>query len=352
MKVTVKEFLNVRVGKASLNAPTYQYLAPGTVLDVEDELYEGDRFESISQWLKDGAGNFYWVGGTNYPLEVSSVQLESAPQSYEYWHLKNFGIKEIHDKGYRGQGINVCVIDSGIASGHSGFNYTKIVTKCFIDQSITNDGLDNEGHGTICAGVIAANGEKVAGVAYEANMIIYKGYSYYKEKEIDLIYAMENVPSSCDVVSISYAFGDPANFQRLKKAIEQLIKDGKIVVVGHGNNNNTPNLLSSIEGVISVGAVDEKGEYKQYSCTTGTIHILAPGVNIQTTFMKGDYGAETGTSLATPFVASICAMMKQINKNTNAFKALELIRNSNRVSKDGLIRIIDPLLIIDKIRRV
>ena len=58
MKVTVTKYLNVRVGKASVNAPSYQYLAPGTILEVEDKTYKGDKYEDKDDWLKDAAGNY------------------------------------------------------------------------------------------------------------------------------------------------------------------------------------------------------------------------------------------------------------------------------------------------------
>ena len=79
MKVTVKVFLNVRVGKPSVNAPCYQYLAPGTELEVDGNLYPGDKFEGIDTWLKDEAGNYYWSGGVNYnPIQTFTPKSRQA----------------------------------------------------------------------------------------------------------------------------------------------------------------------------------------------------------------------------------------------------------------------------------
>ena len=63
MKVLVKHFLNVRAGKPSVNAPCYQYLAPGSEVEVDGKLYKGDQFEGINTWLKDDVDNYYWSGG-------------------------------------------------------------------------------------------------------------------------------------------------------------------------------------------------------------------------------------------------------------------------------------------------
>lgn len=340
MKVTVTNFVNVRVGKPSLNAPTYQYLAPGTVLEVEDDLYTGDLFEGSNQWLKDKAGNYYWASATNYSF-AGTIN----PSCYDAWHLRDYHIKAIHDKGFRGQGVSICIVDSGIVAAHPGFDYTKISGKGFMDQVITNDYQDDHGHGTECAGITSANGKKVLGIAYEANLRAFKGYSNISSEEADMICAIENIPLNIDVVSISYVFLDVKLLDRMTRAISKLINANIIVVAAHGNNDTPPNLLSSIPGVISVGAVDEKGQYAPYTCKSGTFTVLAPGVNIRTT-NKTDYTTDTGTSFAAPFVASIFALLRQTDKTFGPAQALEYINNNHTFSKDGLKKIIDPSAIL------
>ena len=58
MKVTVKDYLNVRVGKPSVNAPCYQYIAPGSEIEVDGKLYTGDMYDGSDQWMKDEGGNY------------------------------------------------------------------------------------------------------------------------------------------------------------------------------------------------------------------------------------------------------------------------------------------------------
>lgn len=336
MKVTVKDFVNVRVGKPSLNAPTYQYLAPGTVLEVDDNLYTGDLFEGSNQWLKDKAGNYYWAAATTYSF-AETIN----PSCYDAWHLKSYSIKALHDKGFKGQGVTICIVDSGIVAAHPGFDYTKISGKGFLNQLITNDTKDDYGHGTKSAGVISANGKEAVGIACEANLMVFKGYSYTRSKEADMIYAIENIPLDVDVVSISYVFADTRLVNKLTGAISRLIDANIIVVAAHGNTDTSPNLLSSIAGVISVGAVDENGQYKPYTCNQGTFTVLAPGASIRTTNLK-NYTQETGTSYATPFMASVCALLRQRDKTFSPARILEYINNNHTLSKDGLKQVIDP----------
>lgn len=348
MKVIVKHYLHARIGKPSLNAPTYQYLAPGSELEVTGELFDGDPFEGSSKWLKDSAGNYYWAGGVTFPSQNNGLEYVD-PASYEHWHLKNFHIRELHDKGYRGEGVTVCVVDSGIAKGHPGFDYTRISGKSFLNQVIGEDFTDDYRHGTKCAGVIRSNGEKIIGVAPEVDLLVYKGYSYTRSKEEDIIYAIENVPLYCDVVSISFVFTSIANKERLTKAIERLTAHKIVVVAAHGNADDRRNLLCDMKDVISVGAVDNSGEYKPHCCAYGVIDILAPGVKILSTSLKGIYEEDSGTSFAAPFIASICAIMRQINRATDGTKALSLLKSTSKVSNDGLIKIVDPLHLINQL---
>ena len=90
MKVTVTKYLNVRVGKPSVNAPCYQYLAPGSILDVDGNIYKGDVFDGINTWLKDDSGNYYWVGG----LDKDNFKNQLLTKITDKWWLQNFNIRQ------------------------------------------------------------------------------------------------------------------------------------------------------------------------------------------------------------------------------------------------------------------
>src|SRR5687767_10152935 len=106
MKVTVKDYLNVRVGKPSLGALTNQYLAPGSIIDVEDNPYTGDPYEGIDTWFRDAANNYYWTGGFTHNLsQVAAVTL------VDYLALLNI---QGGKPAKHGNKIRVAVLDSGI----------------------------------------------------------------------------------------------------------------------------------------------------------------------------------------------------------------------------------------------
>ena len=118
MKVTVKDYLNVRVGKPSLNAPNFQYLAPGSILEVDGTLYPGDKFEGIDTWYKDEAGNYYWSGGVEKKVEdkkTTESNLVAQIEKIDYREL--IKLKNPLANGF-GEGVKVAVLDSGIYSNH------------------------------------------------------------------------------------------------------------------------------------------------------------------------------------------------------------------------------------------
>src|ERR1700744_5797251 len=121
MKVTVTKYLNVRVGSPSLNAPCYQYIAPGSEIEVDGQLYTGDAYDGISTWLKDAGGNYYWSGGVDYksaqsqgPTTNFQQFLDQSLSGSALSRIVNYGQLLNIDQQYKakaGQGVTIAVVD-------------------------------------------------------------------------------------------------------------------------------------------------------------------------------------------------------------------------------------------------
>ena len=107
MKVTVKDnYLNVRVGKPSVNAPCYQYIAPGSIIDVDGKLYKGDKYgdSNIDIWYKDALGNYYWSGGLNNKVaDTTNLNIID-------YNIKSPLPSEV--KATKGNSITIGIVDS------------------------------------------------------------------------------------------------------------------------------------------------------------------------------------------------------------------------------------------------
>jgi len=316
MKVTVKDYLNVRVGKPSVNAPTFQYLAPGSEIETDGLSYPGDLYEGIDAWVKDLAENYYWSGG----LSLSNI---GGPQQFipekMSWGHKWYNIPFIwNDLDTMGQGVTVAVIDTGVDYSHPDLS-SKIhaSSKSFINQSSEINDID--GHGTNMAGIIGASGIKVFGVAPDSKLLILKASDQVRGANSDLFAQALDYASTIeevDIISISSILTDTVT---LRKAINKCLLANKILVAAIGNSRDFIGLPNGPDPdtfpacypkVLAIGAFDNTGKICSFSNWNANLSFLSPGdFSILTTGLNNTTSMGTGTSIATAFSAGCLALM-------------------------------------------
>ncbi|WP_257140748.1 S8 family peptidase [Bacillus thuringiensis] len=203
--------------------------------------------------------------------------------------------------------VKIAILDSGISKNHPDLvgkikgEYNAIN----VDEPI----VDNLGHGTAIAGIIAAkdNDKGVVGISPESDIFSVKVLSDSGEGDIgSLIRGIEwCINNEMDIFNISFGLG--ANNLELRGTIDKAIQKNIIIVAAAGNN-----YISKVEypakfaNVISVGAIDSNLQRASFS-STGKIDFTAPGVNILSTNNLGGYERYSGTSFATAYVTGIIA---------------------------------------------
>ena len=196
-------------------------------------------------------------------------------------------------------------------------------------------------HGTHVAGTIGAetnNGQGVAGVTWRGKIMPLRalnprggGNSYDLAQAIYYAAGLANnsrsLPSRrADIINMSIGLlGGKCESKRiraLENAIKQALDSGVHVVVAAGNDNcDEPEPMSTIDGVITVSAVDENRRKARFSNYGRKIDVAAPGVKILSTVsdhsqfpsVKSDYKRKNGTSMAAPHVAGVLALMLSVN---------------------------------------
>ena len=233
-------------------------------------------------------------------------------------------------ESYRGYGITIAVIDTGIDTDHpefagriSEYSYNATEDKIVKDW-LTEDGSydwslieDEQGHGTAVTGVLAASmdGNGVVGIAPNVNIIVIKAecdaagnFKRTSDLIFGLYYAIER-----DVNVVNMSFGTYGLINPFAEAT-QLAYDSDIICVAAAGNKATSALCwpAADEKVIGVGALGDGWTLAEYSNYGENTDLVAPG-NIYTTLMGGQYGTMNGTSLASPVVAGSIALFLQNN---------------------------------------
>jgi len=206
--------------------------------------------------------------------------------------------------------INVAVLDTGVDLDHPDLA-AKLTSNINFSGSATAD--DVYGHGTHVAGIAAAmtnNGIGVAGLGCSSTIMNVKvlgdtGSGAYSWIASAIIWAADN---GAEIINMS--LGGSSASSALEDAINYAWGKGVVVVAAAGNGGNTtPFYPAYYVNCIAVAATDVNDARASWSNYGGWVDVAAPGVNIYSTLKDNGYGYKSGTSMASPHVAGLAALV-------------------------------------------
>ncbi len=210
-----------------------------------------------------------------------------------------------------GEGVKVAVLDTGIDRDHPDLAEAVEEVRDFTGEGVE----DGNGHGTHVAGIVAArrNGRGFAGVAPRCRLLVGKvlrdaGGGTHAWIAAGIDWAVER---GADIISMS--LGSAHDSPELFGAVHRALAAGRILICAAGNDGalfaNGIGYPGRYGSVITVAAHDRNGNPAGFSSRGGEIDVMAPGERIWSTWKDGGYAELSGTSMATPFVAGLAALV-------------------------------------------
>ena len=187
-----------------------------------------------------------------------------------------------------------------------------------------SDPMDENGHGTHCAGIIGAEGENdigIAGVNWKVRIMPLKfmnagGFGTTKDAIEAINYVIARKKDGVNVRIISASWGSTQKSRALEDVIRKAYENDILFVAAAGNssvsNDRSPHYPSSynVPNVVSVAALDRNDQLASFSnWGVKSVAIAAPGVDILSTWLNNAYEEKSGTSMATPVVSGVAALI-------------------------------------------
>lgn len=256
-------------------------------------------------------------------LIATSVPIVGAPQVWERL-------------GARGKGVVVAIVDSGIDYRHytlgGGLGPGFKVAGGYDFADLDDDPMDEFGHGTHVAGVLAGDTAPLIGVAPQATLLAYKVLGKDgRGLDSSIIAAIDrgidpngdgDRSDRVDVMNLSLGRLTWGDADPLVQAVERAVAAGIVVVVAAGNSGgpfeiHTPAIAPS---VITVGSTDMKDAVASFTSrgpVPGTWafkpDVAAPGQGVLSAKVGGNRTVGTGTSVSAPHVAGVAALIRELH---------------------------------------
>ncbi|MFC5805754.1 type VII secretion-associated serine protease mycosin [Streptomyces formicae] len=274
------------------------------------------------------------------------------------WSLQRVLLDELW-QDTKGKGVRVAVIDTGVddvnpqlkpaVDASAGKDFLKpekdAVDKAASDRGKTDGTVDEVGHGTKVAGIIAARPRKgtgFVGLAPEATIIpIRQNDEKNSGKSDTMADAIDHaIAKGAHVINISQDTTQALDAQSsLGQAVARAVAKEIVVVASAGNDGMDGKLKNTypaaFPGVLAVASSDRNNERAAFSQAGEFVGVAAPGVDVVSTVPGGGQCVDNGTSFSAPYVAGLAALLRAKHPKWEAHEIIAQIEQTAERSING-----------------
>ncbi len=249
--------------------------------------------------------------------------------------IPQIGANSVYSSGITGQGVKTCIVDTGVDDTHPALN-PLISQHDFVNGD--NDATDDHGHGTHVAGIIASRDSIYKGVAPDSSLMAAKVLDSTGSGTASGVASGINwcVANGADVINLSLGgglFTGTCDSNLDAMAVNNAVAAGVIVAVASGNNGaiNAVSSPACASGAIAVGAIDNLDGRTDFSNEGPQLDVVAPGApvtSLKAPINGGGFATFYGTSMATPHVAGLAALILDANPSLTQIQVRSAIQNN------------------------
>lgn len=360
LDLNVLAFLPALKEKYEITRLSRPFVAPNTSIELERTfLVEFNNAGSVLSFVEDLEKQEIIEYAERVPLDRPCL----TPNDSKYgsqWHLPKIKANGAWNYFSTGSKIVIAIVDDAMQTTHPDLSPNLWVNPGEIPGNGQDDDLNgyiddvngfdiadydnnpnppnnNFDHGTHVTGISSAatnNSTGVASIGYSAKLMCVKSTNnatYISHGYDGVFYAASN---GADVINMSW--GGNASSSTGQNTMTYAHNQGCVLVAGAGNNGNSTKFYpAAYSYVISVAGTKSDDKKVSSSCYGTWVDICAPGNNIYSTTINSGYGYKTGTSMASPLVAGLCALMRSADTTLTAAQ-IESCLTSSAVNINSL----------------
>lgn len=247
------------------------------------------------------------------PVQPTAVLADPVSES-----LGEINAEAAHEQGFRGDGVHIGVVDTGITNNHDALASSLGAGKAFVSAEASDqpDWIDDNGHGTHCAGLIGASND-ATGVAPDAMLHSVKAFNSQGNGTTEHAAAGIEyvVKQGWDIANLS--FGAPKT-RALIDACQYAWNNGVVPVGAAGYNSGT--WPAKADRCFGIGASTGDGDIADFSPRGNVVDMVAPGVDIRSTATEG-YAKQSGTSMSAALVSGAAGLLVARGHGPGAVRA-------------------------------